>query len=410
MKNYGLLGKELKHSFSPMIHNMLGDYAYKLYEVKEEELQSFMKDNDLDGFNVTIPYKKEVMKYLDDLSDRAKVVGSVNTVVRRPDGTLYGDNTDMPGFLMKLEFAGLEVSGKKALVLGSGGASLAVKAALKELGAKTVTISRSGPDNYENLDKHSDAEIIVNTTPVGMYPDNGKSPLSLSAFKNLKGVVDIIFNPNKTELLLQAEKLGIPYANGLYMLVAQAYESSKQFQQRDIPKQKIREIYNKILKNTMNIVMIGMPGSGKSTLSRKLSERMIRKVVDTDELVLKNTGRTPEEIIKTDGEEAFRRAETEAVMEAGKESGVIIATGGGVVTREENYPLLHQNGIMIYIEREIEKLAISNRPLSERNGVEELFKKREPLYKKWADASVKNNELEQTAESIIEAFNGTIGD
>lgn len=248
MINCGLLGEKLSHSYSPQIHAMLGDYGYLLYEKNEDELESFLKNGGWDGLNVTIPYKKTVIPYLDELGDYARKVGSVNTIVRRSDGTLFGDNTDVYGFIKMVRHSGIEVAGRKVLVLGSGGASVAVVAALKDMGACPVVISRSGPDNYTNLDRHYDAEIIVNTTPVGMFPNVGVTPIEPEQFPNLKGVLDIIYNPTRTELLQRAEKMGLVTENGLYMLVAQAKKSSEIFRNCVIPDEIIEEIYQKLKK------------------------------------------------------------------------------------------------------------------------------------------------------------------
>ena len=267
----GLLGEKLPHSYSPQIHSLLGEYEYLLYEKREDELEAFIKSKEWDGLNVTIPYKKDVIKYLDSLGDTALKAGSVNTVVRRSDGTLYGDNTDVYGFIKMVEHSGISVEGKKVLVLGSGGASVAVVTALKQLNALPVIISRRGEDNYNNLEKHYDAEVIVNTTPVGMYPNVGNSPVEPEQFPHLKGVLDVIYNPSLTELLLKAQRLGIKVENGLYMLVAQAKKSSEIFTGNTINDDVIDRIYNKLNGNMKNIVLIGMPGVGKSTIAGELA-------------------------------------------------------------------------------------------------------------------------------------------
>lgn len=388
----GLLGGKLPHSYSPQIHSLLGEYEYLLYEKREDELEAFIKSKEWDGLNVTIPYKKDVIKYLDSLGDTALKAGSVNTVVRRSDGTLYGDNTDVYGFIKMVEHSGISVEGKKVLVLGSGGASVAVVTALKQLNALPVIISRRGEDNYNNLEKHYDAEVIVNTTPVGMYPNVGNSPVEPEQFPHLKGVLDVIYNPSLTELLLKAQRLGIKVENGLYMLVAQAKKSSEIFTGNTISDDVIDRIYNKLNGNMKNIVLIGMPGVGKSTIAGELAAITGRTVVDSDSEIYRRTGFTPKELITEKGENYFREVEKAVISDTGKESGLIIATGGGVVTREENYYSLHQNGNIIWLIRDLDKLDNTDRPLSQSKGVAVLYEQREPLYRKFADYVIINEE------------------
>ncbi len=388
----GLLGEKLPHSYSPQIHSLLGEYEYLLYEKREDELEAFIKSKEWDGLNVTIPYKKDVIKYLDSLGDTALKAGSVNTVVRRSDGTLYGDNTDVYGFIKMVEHSGISVEGKKVLVLGSGGASVAVVTALKQLNALPVIISRRGEDNYNNLEKHYDAEVIVNTTPVGMYPNAGNSPVEPEQFPHLKGVLDVIYNPSLTELLLKAQRLGIKVENGLYMLVAQAKKSSEIFTGNTISDDVIDRIYNKLNGNMKNIVLIGMPGVGKSTIAGELAAITGRTVVDSDSEIYRRTGFTPKELITEKGENYFREVEKAVISDTGKESGLIIAAGGGVVTREENYYSLHQNGNIIWLIRDLDKLDNTDRPLSQSKGVAVLYKQREPLYRKFADYVIINEE------------------
>lgn len=391
----GLLGKKLGHSFSPRIHKELGDYEYSLFEKEEDEIEDFIKNGDFDGINVTIPYKRTVIPYLDEISDVAKRAGSVNTIVRRSDNSLYGDNTDVYGFMVMVRHADIDVAGAKVLILGSGGASGAVKTALEEMKATPVIISRSGENNYENLYLHKDAKVIVNTTPLGMYPGNGEAAVDLSDFPNCCGVLDLIYNPLRTKLILQAEKLGIRYSNGLYMLVSQAVRSAELFLGKYGEKvvfedDKTDEIYSDLTKKLTNLVLIGMPGSGKSFMARKLSKENGMEIIDTDDEITVRYKRTPEEIINEDGEDSFRKLETEVLKDVTKKNGVIISTGGGVVTREENYDLLHQNGKIIWIKRDLSKLSTKGRPLSQRDGIEKLYNQREPLYRKFADCEMDN--------------------
>lgn len=404
MLKCGLLGEKLGHSYSPQIHSMLADYEYKLFEKSPEELEDFLKSGEFDGLNVTIPYKKSVMPYCAELSPTAAQIGSVNTIVRRSDGSLYGDNTDAFGFENLIVHNGIEVKGKKALVLGTGGASVTAQAVLKNLGAsEVVVISRKGEDNYENIVKHADAEIIANTTPVGMYPNNGKAAVDLTQFPKLSGVLDVVYNPARTALLLQAEKLCIPCAGGLYMLVSQAKRSCELFTGKSIPDSEIDRIERVLSHQMQNIVIIGMPGSGKTAVSTMLAERLGRKIFDTDTIVSEKAGMTIPEIFAAQGETGFRKLETEATAEVGKLSGNIISTGGGVVTVADNYELLHQNGVIVWIERDTNKLARDGRPISLSSDLNELYAARLPLYERFADIKADNNgDINDTVNAIME--------
>lgn len=404
MLKCGLLGEKLGHSYSPQIHSMLADYEYKLFEKSPEELEDFLKSGEFDGLNVTIPYKKSVMPYCAELSPTAAQIGSVNTIVRRSDGSLYGDNTDAFGFENLIVHNGIEVKGKKALVLGTGGASVTAQAVLKNLGAsEVVVISRKGEDNYENIAKHADAEIIANTTPVGMYPNNGKAAVDLAQFPKLSGVLDVVYNPARTALLLQAEKLCIPCAGGLYMLVSQAKRSCELFTGKSIPDSEIDRIERVLSHQMQNIVIIGMPGSGKTAVSTMLAERLGRKIFDTDTIVSEKAGMTIPEIFAAQGEAGFRKLETEVTAEVGKLSGNIISTGGGVVTVADNYELLHQNGVIVWIERDTNKLARDGRPISLSSDLNELYAARLPLYERFADIKADNNgDINDTVNAIME--------
>ena len=404
MLKCGLLGEKLGHSYSPQIHSMLADYEYKLFEKSPEELEDFLKSGEFDGLNVTIPYKKSVMPYCAELSPTAAQIGSVNTIVRRSDGSLYGDNTDAFGFENLIVHNGIEVKDKKALVLGTGGASVTAQAVLKNLGAsEVVVISRKGEDNYENIAKHADAEIIANTTPVGMYPNNGKAAVDLTQFPKLSGVLDVVYNPARTALLLQAEKLCIPCAGGLYMLVSQAKRSCELFTGKSIPDSEIDRIERVLSHQMQNIVIIGMPGSGKTAVSTMLAERLGRKIFDTDTIVSEKAGVTIPEIFAAQSEAGFRKLETEATAEVGKLSGNIISTGGGVVTVADNYELLHQNGVIVWIERDTNKLARDGRPISLSSDLNELYAARLPLYERFADIKADNNgDINDTVNAIME--------
>ncbi|MBQ8731949.1 MAG: shikimate kinase [Oscillospiraceae bacterium] len=404
MMRCGLLGRTLSHSLSPQIHRFFGDYSYELFSTEPEALEQFLRTGAFDAINVTIPYKKDVIPYCRELSDAAKKIGSVNTLRRRADGTLFGDNTDYYGFRWMLESRGFAVAGKKCLVLGSGGASLAVCTVLRDMQAReVVVISRSGENNYSNISLHYDADAIVNTTPVGMYPHNGESPLGLEGFSHLNWVVDIIYNPVKTAFLLDAESLGIPCENGLPMLVAQAKRASEVFTGGILEDALIEEVTDHILSGMKNIVLIGMPGSGKSTVAKLLADRLNRPITDTDYLVEEKAGISIPDLIAQKGENFFRDLETVAVKEAGMQTGWIIATGGGAILREENRRALRQNGTVIFLDRPMEQLDVKGRPLSDGGrALERLSRERMPIYRSMADHSVAVSEdPEQTLERIL---------
>ena len=404
---FGLLGRKLGHSYSPQIHALLGNYEYPLYEKEPEEIETFTTTDDFDGINVTIPYKETVMPYMSTLSEHAKKIGSVNTVTRLPDGTLHGDNTDYYGFSYLLESAGFDVSGKKVIVLGNGGASKTVVCVCSDKGAKEITVisRRSETDNYENIEKHADADYIINTTPVGMYPNNGENPVDLAVFTQCKGVADLIYNPSKTQLLLDAEKIGIPAVNGLAMLCAQAVKAAESFTKSKIPAEKTAEIIKKLEQQMLNIVLVGMPGCGKSTLAEILAQKLGREMIDTDTLVEKNEGRKIPEIFETEGEEYFRNAETLAIKQACKQSGKIIATGGGAVLRNENKDAIKQNAVVVFLKRDTSTLDIDGRPLSKTGKLEEMYKKRLPHYEAVCDITVDvAPDKEETAQRTLKGL------
>ena len=403
-KIYGLLGEKLGHSYSPQIHAHLGEYEYRLFERAEEDVPAFLTSGEFEAINVTIPYKKTVMPYLAEISDEAIKIGSVNTITRVKSG-LRGDNTDYYGFSYMLAESGIDVMGKKCLVLGSGGASVTAQAVLADLGALPIVISRGGENNYDNLDRHADASVIVNTTPVGMFPKNGVSPIDLSLFPALTGVVDMIYNPRRTALILAAKDRGIPCVSGLSMLVAQAKRANELFFDRPLSDEITDEVIRKTRRQMENVILIGMPGCGKSTAGKHLAERLGFDFADTDEEIVNLTGRTPSEIIQTDGEDAFRKIEHEAACALGKRSHTVIATGGGIVTRPENRDPLRQNGTVIYLKRTLERLATDGRPLTAQNGVQSLFEKRRPLYESWADATaVCEDNTDTTVKNLIAAI------
>ena len=399
---YGLLGEHLPHSFSPQIHLALGNHDYNLFEVAPENLEAFMKEHNFKGINVTIPYKKAVIPYLDVVSPEAQKIGAVNTITVR-DGKLYGDNTDYFGFVYMLEKSGISVKGKKTVVLGGGGASATVQAVLHDFGAKEViVVDLNTENNYQNLYLHYDGEIIVNTTPVGMYPNNLKSLVNLDDFKNLSGVLDVVYNPLKTKLILDAEERNIPCSAGLSMLVAQAKKAHEIFFDTKIPTTVCEKIENILKKQMCNIVLIGMAGCGKSTIGKVLAEKLNKELVDTDQMIENVENMPIPEIIEKFGEVHFRNCENAAVILAGREKECIIATGGGVVTRVENYNPLKQNGIIVFINRDADLLPTNGRPLSQMHGVKALYEKRMPLYRQFADVEVDGNgTVEEVADRII---------
>ena len=387
----GLLGRKLAHSYSPQIHSYLGDYSYELFEKEPDELDSFFKNSNFDCINVTIPYKKDVMPYCTELTECARKMGAVNTIVRQKDGTLIGHNTDYFGLHYTFNRMGLKLSGKKVLVLGSGGASVTTVIVLRELGANVVIISRTGENNYNNLHRHKDAAMIINTTPVGMYPNAGISPVDLDMFPQLEGVLDIIYNPARTKLLLDAAKRNIPCENGLWMLVAQAKESAEWFTNAKISDGVIPDIYLKMCKRMENIVLVGMPGCGKSTIGKLVAEKLGKTFVDADDEIPKIAGISIPQIFEKFGEEKFRQIESEVLADLGQKSNFVIATGGGCITRSENYNSLHQNGTIYWIQRDIAMLPTDGRPLSQKNNLSQMYITRKPLYEKFADKLIVND-------------------
>ena len=406
MMKCGLLGRKLGHSYSPQIHNMLGNYTYELFEKEPQELEAFLESGDFSGINITVPYKKAVIPYLDELTPRAKRLGAVNTVVRR-NGKLIGHNTDYFGFEAMVRNSGIDVCGKKILVLGSGGASVTATTVLRERVGNVTVISRTGENNYGNLHLHRDARIIVNTTPVGMYPNVGVSPLDLSLFPDLEAVLDVIYNPARTKLLLDAENRGLTAMNGLLMLVAQAKEAAEWFTGASLPDSKIDPIVKSMERQMRNVILIGMPGCGKSTVGRLLAEKTGLSFVDADEKIEELAGKSIPEIFADGGEEAFRELETQVLSILGKGSGQVIATGGGCVTRSRNYPHLHQNGCIFWLRRDLSLLPKDGRPLSMAVAPEAMYAHRRPLYQAFADHIIENSAaLEDTVSKILEILEG----
>lgn len=399
---YALIGRGLGHSLSPQVHKALGGYAFGLIDLEENDLDRFFDAFPLKGVTVTMPYKRSVMKYLDEISDIAEASGSVNTIVKRADGTLAGHNTDYDGFKYTVEKSGVDLKGEKCLIFGSGGVSGTVKKVLEDCGAGEIrNISRKGPDNYGNLSRHYDARILVNATPVGMYPDIGNSPVPLGKFEACRGVFDLIYNPLRSKLILEAEEMGIPAVSGMDMLVAQAAYAGLLFTGEDNTG-RIGDVSEMIRREQENIVLIGMPGSGKTVIGRKLADLTDKRFQDTDAYLMETHGRSAEQIILSEGEEAFRRYETAAVAAIARHGGQIIATGGGVVEREENRDLLRSNGRIVYIRRDLNQLPAGGRPISKAEGIQAIYQRRRERYEGWQDLTVENHGICETANEIKE--------
>ena len=414
---YGLIGEKLGHSFSKIIHEKLADYTYELCPLAKDELDAFMTAKQFKAINVTIPYKQDVIPYCDVLDDSAKRIGVVNTIVNR-DGILFGYNTDFAGFLYNLNAHGITLKDKKVMICGSGGTCKTVTAVAEYMGAKEIlVVSRSKKENavtYEECIRHKDVDVVVNASPKGMYPDNGESPLDLSNFPNCKAVVDVIYNPLKTRLLQQAEQLGMKAVNGLEMLVAQAKFAVEHFLSTEIENDKIDQITLELLKQLTNIVLIGMPSSGKTLTGKALCKYIDKTVVDTDAVIVERSGMSIKEMFARHGEAYFRQWEHDVIEEFSKQNGLIIATGGGAIKNEENIQNLKQNGVVMFIDRDLEHLLVTDdRPLSkDTNAVAKLYEERYPLYTKYGDLRVPNNypmeisqqELDELMNTILEGY------
>ena len=398
---YGLLGEKLGHSFSPQIHRDLAGYDYQLLPTPPEAVEDLFARRAFQGLNVTIPYKRTVMPLCDEIDPRAAAIGAVNTVVNQ-NGRLTGYNTDIDGFLYMARRAGVDMAGKKVVILGSGGTSRTARAAAGELGAREiVTVSRRGEDNYQNLSRHADAQVLVNTTPVGMYPNWGQSPVSLESFPALEGVLDVVYNPLRTALLLQAEERGLPRSCGLPMLVAQAKRAAELFTGQNIDDSRAEAVLHGLRGQLTSIVLIGMPGCGKTTVGRALAGKLGRTFVDLDEEIVRRAGTSIPEIFAREGEAGFRERESALVREFGERTGLVVSTGGGVVTRRENYIPLKQNGLLLHLRRDPAALPTDGRPLSQATAPEELWRRRAPLYAAFADGEIDNNgTLAGTLEQI----------
>ena len=415
---YGLIGEHLPHGFSPEIHKCIGDYKYEIKELKPEELSDFLKARDFKGINVTIPYKQAVIPFLDEIDEAAKEIGAVNTIVNR-DGKLFGYNTDFGGLKALFERTGISVSGKKAIILGNGGTSKTAEAVLKNLGAKTVLKTDLVPGNgiitnEEAVLKHSDAEILVNTTPCGMFPKLSGMAVDPADFPNLEGAIDVVYNPLRTDFIQRAQNLGVPAKGGLYMLVMQAILASEKFFDKSIEKEKAESIYQSLLRMKKNIVLIGMPGCGKSTVGKILSKKLGMLLFDSDKIITEKSGREISEIFASEGEKAFRKLESETILELSGKTGAIIATGGGAVLDPENIKNLSKNGKIYFINRPLNDLVpTADRPTaSNYEAIKKRFEERYEIYCNSADKIIDAYcNVEKVTRKIMEDFkNEDFGD
>ena len=410
-KIYGCIGERLKHSFSKEIHNALADYDYRIIEVEREGLGEFATAADFAAINVTIPYKEMIMPYLYSIDGHAESIGAVNTVVNR-DGKLYGYNTDFYGMSRLLLHAKVSVAGKKVLILGTGGTSKTAYAVVRAEGAREVVrVSRTGREDavtYEEMyEKHTDAEVVINTTPAGMFPSIFDKAIELDRFPSLVGVIDAVYNPLRTPMILEAKRRGIAAEGGLYMLVAQAVRASEIFIDTKYDERECERVYKRIVSEKENIVLIGMPASGKSTVGKILAKALDRRVIDTDKLIAERAGKDIPTIFREDGEAKFRELETEVIREVASETGVIIATGGGAVLRSENMDALRENGRIYFIDRPLERLMpTDNRPLSStKEDIEKRYHERYKIYTEAADVRVWANCFPKAvAEKIMKDF------
>lgn len=405
---YGLIGEKLGHSFSKVIHESFAPYTYDLCELDKEEVHVFMQKHDFTAINVTIPYKETVIPYLAEIDEAAKKIGSVNTIVNR-DGKLFGYNTDFFGFKALLERNGFELKDKKVLILGSGGTAKTAFAVSEYLGAsEVIVVSRGGEVNYDNVKQlHADASYIINTTPCGMYPKNDTSAITLDGFECLEGVADVVYNPLETRIVREARELGLKHCCGLYMLVAQAVKASEIFLGTIYDGEVYDKAFNYVLSLKQNVVLVGMPGCGKSTIGKALAEKLGKEFVDTDELIVKNENMPIPEIFKTFGEKYFRDAETKAVKQASAKNGFVIATGGGAVLKKENIDALSSNGKIFFLNRPLEEiLPTDDRPLSSNFAdLKKRFDERYPVYKSVCDDEIfVDGIVENSVNKIEEKF------
>lgn len=404
---YGLLGENISHSFSPLIHKNFGDYKYKLFDMQKEEIENFIKKEDIGGFNITMPYKKEIIQYCKTISDKAKKIGCVNTVVYDEFRNLHGYNTDYDGFLYLLEKNNIDVYNKNIAISGNGSTSKTVYNVLKDLQAKSIIkISRSGDIGFKDIEKFINIDILINTTPVGMYPNCPDSLIDLENFPNVSTVIDIIYNPIMTKLLIDAYKRGLNYVNGLDMLIAQGKVASELFQKKSISNELLNKTLKGIKRDNSNIIIIGMPGSGKSSIGRNLAKNLNREFIDIDKEIEKNQNMSIANIFKNYGEQYFRNIEKEMVEKVGKLQGKVISTGGGVIIDSDNYYPLKQNGVIFNITRHLDNLSSKGRPLSQggRDKIYKLYNERKNNYDYFKDFDIENRYFKYTVKEIQEKY------
>lgn len=405
---YGLIGERLGHSFSKVVHGYLADYDYELCELSRDALGEFMESRAFRAINVTIPYKGDVIPYLSYIDPEAERIGAVNTIVNR-DGRLYGYNTDFYGMTALIERLGLAVSGKKVVILGTGGTSRTATAVAQALGAREIVrvsrTARNGAVDYAALyERHADAEILINTTPVGMYPNPDATPVKLQELPMLEGVVDAIYNPLRTKLVLEARARGIAAEGGLYMLIAQAVRACEIFLDKKFDADTCARVHDAILAQKENLVLVGMPASGKSTVGKRLAEVLDRRFYDMDTCIETRAGRRISEIFATDGEGVFRDLETQVLKEElAQRNGLVIATGGGAILRDENVEALRQNGRLYFLDRPLsDLLPTSDRPLaSSVEAIEQRYKERYHRYCAVADRRI---DVRGTPEDVAETI------
>ncbi len=406
MKQFGLIGEKLGHSHSKTLHGFLAEYQYDLWPMPANAVDVFVREGDYDGMNVTIPYKKTVIPYLAEIGDTARRIGAVNTIVRRKDGSLFGDNTDAYGMMEMARRSKIDFRGQKTLVLGSGGTSLTAVDVVRENGGTPVAISRTGENNYENLHLHRDAAYLINTTPLGMYPNPHEQAVDLRDFPKLRGVLDVVYNPLRTQLLSQAEELDIPCEGGLSMLIYQGVLACELFEGKPVPRERVVQAERALRRSITNLVLIGMPGCGKSTIGRKLSEVLQMPLVDLDAEIEKAAGMSIPDIFAKEGEVGFRRRESEQVQRFGSIGGNVLVTGGGAIKDPLNCRYLRMNGFVAHITRDLDKLPMEGRPLSQsREALETMWRQRKSLYESCRDARFANDTaVDACVNTIKEAF------
>jgi shikimate dehydrogenase len=406
---YGLIGEHLGHSYSPEIHAQLADYRYELREIEPDKLDAFMKAKDFKAINVTIPYKQRVILYLDEISPQAQKIGAVNTIVNR-DGRLYGTNTDYAGMKALIEKLGLDLRNRKVLILGTGGTSRTAYAVAQDMGAVQICkVSRSGREGALTYDQavsyHSDAQIIINTTPAGMYPDVETKAVNILHFPKLEGVVDAVYNPLRSELVQDAQAREIPAQGGLYMLAAQGVYACGEFLSRDVSAEDIDRVYANVLRYKRNVILIGMPSSGKSTVGRAVAAALDRWFYDTDTLVMDRLGSSMAESFLKSGEEEFRNKETEVIKELAAENGIVIAAGKGSVLREENVRALRRNGLLVFLDRPLDRLLETSDNYEDKARLKKVYADRIDIYRACADVTISADiSMDGVAKAVLEVL------